>query len=195
MPYALCIAFSESREFAQLQAQYHDGTNERSKLAQTSRRTFKLAQRLTAAQVTVLKAFWDGQQDENRDSTLIRAPIKPIAPPRAVPPWAGGPPASLADAGGSAIPVPARIPHLQRGARAGSPPVIVPVMLRHRCPSAALLPNVARHTQQPTALIPPVRTRPAPQDGPARSTNAMPAPPRRSQLAPDCSQYIVPPSR
>ncbi|HZU27488.1 MAG TPA: hypothetical protein VFA04_18310, partial [Bryobacteraceae bacterium] len=46
----------------QLQAQYHDGTIERSQLAQTSRRTFKLAQRLTATRVAALKAFWDGQQ-------------------------------------------------------------------------------------------------------------------------------------
>jgi hypothetical protein len=62
MPYALCTAFSESRQFVQLQAQYHDGSTERSQLAQTSRRTFKLAQRLTATGVTALKAFWDGQQ-------------------------------------------------------------------------------------------------------------------------------------
>ena len=41
MPYALCTAFSESREYAQLQAQYHDGTMERSQLAQTSRRTLQ----------------------------------------------------------------------------------------------------------------------------------------------------------
>jgi hypothetical protein len=34
MPYSLCLAFSESREYAQLQAQYHDGTVERSQLAQ-----------------------------------------------------------------------------------------------------------------------------------------------------------------
>jgi hypothetical protein len=62
MPYALCTAFSESREYVQLQAQYHDGATERSQLAQTSRKTFKLAQRLTAARVTALKAFWDSQQ-------------------------------------------------------------------------------------------------------------------------------------
>ena len=49
MPYSLCTAFAEAREYAQLQAQYHDGTTERSQLAQTSRRTFKLAQRLTAS--------------------------------------------------------------------------------------------------------------------------------------------------
>jgi hypothetical protein len=62
MPDALCIAFSESREYAQLQAQYHDGTTARSQLAQTSRRTFKLTQRLTAARAAALKSFWDGQQ-------------------------------------------------------------------------------------------------------------------------------------
>jgi hypothetical protein len=62
MPYALCTGFSESREFAQLQAQYHDATTERSQLAQTSRKTFKLAQRLTAARVVALKSFWDSQR-------------------------------------------------------------------------------------------------------------------------------------
>jgi len=61
MPYALCTAFAESREYVQIQSQYHDGTIERSQLAQTSRHTFTLAQRLTAAQVIALKAFWDSQ--------------------------------------------------------------------------------------------------------------------------------------
>ncbi len=62
MPFALCTAFAESREYVQLQSQYHDGTIQRSQLAQTSRHTFTLAQRLTAAQVAALKAFWDSQQ-------------------------------------------------------------------------------------------------------------------------------------
>ncbi len=62
MPYALCTAFTESREYFQLQAQYHDGTPEQSQLAETSRRTFKLAQRLTAIGVALLKAFWDAHQ-------------------------------------------------------------------------------------------------------------------------------------
>ena len=31
-------------------------------MAQTSRRTFALSQRLTAERATALKAFWDGQQ-------------------------------------------------------------------------------------------------------------------------------------
>ncbi len=34
----------------------------RAQLAQTSRKTFKLGQRLTPARVAALKAFWDGQQ-------------------------------------------------------------------------------------------------------------------------------------
>ena len=62
MPYALCTAFSESREYAQLQAQYHDGTVQRSQLASTSRRTFKVSQRLNATKAAALKTFWDGQQ-------------------------------------------------------------------------------------------------------------------------------------
>ena len=62
MPYALCTAFSESREYGQLQAQYHDGTTERSQLTQTSRKAFRLAQRLTASRAAALKTFWDAQQ-------------------------------------------------------------------------------------------------------------------------------------
>ena len=61
MPYALCTAFSESREYAQLQAQYHDGTAERSQLAASSRRTFKVSQRLNATKAAALNMFWDGQ--------------------------------------------------------------------------------------------------------------------------------------
>ncbi len=57
MPYALCTTFAESREWAHIQAQYHNGTTEQSQLAQTSRKSFRLAQRLTAARVVALKAF------------------------------------------------------------------------------------------------------------------------------------------
>ena len=61
MPYSLCTAFSEAREYAQLQAGYHDGTVERSQLASSSRRTFTLSKRLTATAAAALKTFWDGQ--------------------------------------------------------------------------------------------------------------------------------------
>ena len=62
MPYALCAAFTESREYVQLQSQYHDGTIQRSQLAASSRRTFTVSQRLDATKVAALKTFWDGQQ-------------------------------------------------------------------------------------------------------------------------------------
>jgi hypothetical protein len=62
MPYSLCTLFTESREYAQLQAQYHDGTVQRSQLAASSRRTFKVSQRLNATKAAALKTFWDGQQ-------------------------------------------------------------------------------------------------------------------------------------
>ncbi len=62
MPYGLSTAFSESREYLQSQAQYHDGTTERSQFAQTSRKSFRLAQRLPVARVAAFKAFWDAQQ-------------------------------------------------------------------------------------------------------------------------------------
>jgi len=62
MPYSLCTAFSEAREYAQLQASYHDGTTERSQLSASSRRAFTLSKRLTATPAAALKTFWDGQQ-------------------------------------------------------------------------------------------------------------------------------------
>jgi hypothetical protein len=62
--HALCTVFTESREYAQLQAKYHDGTVQRSQLASTSRRTFKVSQRLSATMAAALKTFWDGQQGD-----------------------------------------------------------------------------------------------------------------------------------
>jgi hypothetical protein len=56
------VAFLEARELAQLQATYHDGTTHRSRLAATSRRTFKLSRRLTVAALATLQAFWAAHQ-------------------------------------------------------------------------------------------------------------------------------------
>src|SRR5271166_2004379 len=61
MPASLCTAFTELREFAQIQNQFHDGTIQRSQLAQTSRRTFRLSKRLNAAAKAALYNFWVGQ--------------------------------------------------------------------------------------------------------------------------------------
>lgn len=61
MPASLCTAFTESREYAQLQNAYNDGTIQRSQLAKTSRRTFKLAKRLSASALAALYSFWVAQ--------------------------------------------------------------------------------------------------------------------------------------
>ena len=58
MPASLCTAFTELREYAQLQNQYRDGTIQRSQLAQTSRRTFMLSKRLSSTDLSTLSGFW-----------------------------------------------------------------------------------------------------------------------------------------
>ena len=62
MPASLSTAFTESREYAQLQNQYRDGTIQRSQLAQTSRRTFRLSKRLSASLLSALYSFWVSQK-------------------------------------------------------------------------------------------------------------------------------------
>ena len=62
MPASLSTAFTESREYAQLQNQYRDGTIQRSQLAQTSRRTFRLSKRLSATVLSALYSFWVSQK-------------------------------------------------------------------------------------------------------------------------------------
>jgi hypothetical protein len=57
IPATLCTAFTELREYAQLQNQYHDGTVQRTQLAQTSRRTFRLSKRLSASALATLYSF------------------------------------------------------------------------------------------------------------------------------------------
>ena len=61
MPASLCTAFTELREYVQLQNQYHDGTVQRSQLAQTSLRTFRVNKRLSVSTLTALYDFWVSQ--------------------------------------------------------------------------------------------------------------------------------------
>ena len=62
LPQSLCTAFSETRAYEQIQGPpYHDGTIQRSQLAQTSRRTFSLSKRLSAAALATLYNFWVAQ--------------------------------------------------------------------------------------------------------------------------------------
>src|ERR1035438_10264521 len=64
MPLSLCTAFTELREYAQLQNQYRDGTIQRSQLAQTSRRTFRLTKRLSSSLLSALYNFWVSQNGD-----------------------------------------------------------------------------------------------------------------------------------
>ena len=69
MPFALCTQFRAMREYIELQNVYHDGTIQRSQLAQTSRRTYALAMRLAGttlnskdvATLTAIYNFYVGQ--------------------------------------------------------------------------------------------------------------------------------------
>jgi hypothetical protein len=61
MPASLSTAFTELREFVQIQNQCHDGTVQRSQLAQTSRRTFRLSKRLSVSLLSTLYSFWGSQ--------------------------------------------------------------------------------------------------------------------------------------
>lgn len=58
LPASLCIAFTEMHAWEYLQYQYHDGTLQKSQLVATSRKTFQLSQRLSAAALATLYAFW-----------------------------------------------------------------------------------------------------------------------------------------
>ena len=61
MPASLCTMFTEVREYAQLQNEYKDGTIQRAQLAQTSRRTFRAAKRLSASARSTLSTFFTSQ--------------------------------------------------------------------------------------------------------------------------------------
>lgn len=57
LPQALCTAFTEMRQYEVLQNDYHDGTIQRSQLAQASRRKYRLTERLAASALPALYAF------------------------------------------------------------------------------------------------------------------------------------------
>jgi hypothetical protein len=61
LPFFLCTAFVGTREYVQLQNQYHDGTIQRSQLAQTSRRVYRPTMRMTATALAALYSFLETQ--------------------------------------------------------------------------------------------------------------------------------------
>jgi hypothetical protein len=62
MPWNLCTAFEETRTYPLLETKYHDGTSELGQLGQTSRKSWKLSQRITASALAGLKTFFEAQQ-------------------------------------------------------------------------------------------------------------------------------------
>lgn len=56
-PQSLCRAFTEIRTFPARVNEYHDGTTHRQALVSTSRRSWKLTERLTPAQIATLRTF------------------------------------------------------------------------------------------------------------------------------------------
>lgn len=56
-PFALCRAFTAVRSFAAHVNEYHDGTLHRLARVAAGRRSWKVMQRLTSAQVATLKSF------------------------------------------------------------------------------------------------------------------------------------------
>ena len=64
LPQGLCTSFVESNLYPMLSNDYHDGTSERSLIVDgvnpsRSCRTWKLGRRLTTAQLTALRTFWE----------------------------------------------------------------------------------------------------------------------------------------
>lgn len=58
MPWSLCKAFVHSREFPAIENEYRGGESQRSRLADTSRKSWRLAKRLTSADLAALRSFF-----------------------------------------------------------------------------------------------------------------------------------------
>lgn len=58
LPFALCKAFTGTRAFDCRVDEYHDGSSDRQAMVATSRRSWKLTQRLKPTAMATLKTFW-----------------------------------------------------------------------------------------------------------------------------------------
>lgn len=56
-PFALCRAFTETRTWVAQWNEYHDGTLQRQAQVSAARRSWRLMQRLTSAQIATFRAF------------------------------------------------------------------------------------------------------------------------------------------
>ena len=61
LPQSLCRAFVHTREYPVIDNEYRNGESQRSVEAVTSRKRWRLAKRLTPAQLTALRAFYEAR--------------------------------------------------------------------------------------------------------------------------------------
>jgi hypothetical protein len=62
LPWSLCRAFVHSREYPVLENEYRNGECQRSKLANTSRKGWRMTRRLTPAALATLRAFYEARK-------------------------------------------------------------------------------------------------------------------------------------
>ena len=61
LPQSLCRAFVHTREYPVIDNEYRNGESQRSVVATTSRKRWRLAKRLNAAQLQALRAFYEAR--------------------------------------------------------------------------------------------------------------------------------------
>ena len=61
LPQSLCRAFVHTREYPVIDNEYRNGESQRSVESSTSRKRWRLAKRLTPAQLQVLRAFYEAR--------------------------------------------------------------------------------------------------------------------------------------
>ncbi len=61
MPWRLCKAFTHDREFAVEENEYRNGESQRGRLSDTSRKRWRLAQRLTPAELDELRDHFEAR--------------------------------------------------------------------------------------------------------------------------------------
>jgi phage-related protein len=62
LPHSLCRAFRHEREYPVLDNEYRNGESQRSAQASNSRKRWRLAKRLTPAQLAALRDFYDARK-------------------------------------------------------------------------------------------------------------------------------------
>ncbi len=62
LPQSLCTAFAHERAYPLVENEYKDGSSQRTVLATTSRKRWRLSKRLTPTQLQELRDFYDARQ-------------------------------------------------------------------------------------------------------------------------------------